>query len=738
MRSGLGETSQINDPRAELALAQKLAKIGMWRWDLRANTLEWSEEAFRIFRWPKERGEPHPDDFHLLFSPASAVDAETAGRRALEGGAPYEVDLQLAGDADAPWIVAMIQAAKDPEGKVIGLRGIVQDITRRKQAEQRRRFQAALLDAVGQAVIATDPAGRIVYWNAGAEKLYGWSRAEAIGRDVSEMTPSDISRDEATIILKELAAGKSWTGDFVLRRKDGSNFIGEVRDDPVLDENGRLIGIIGVSVDISEKRAAESEQRRLLEELDLAQSIAHLGSWSVDTRTGNVTWSAEMYSLMRRDRALGPTRGDEGFSSFTPESAARLREAFLKAQQGHAFDIELERADNRAWFVAQGEAVLENGSVVGTRGILRDITRERNVREALRASERRLLEAQTAARIGYWEYDLASGAILWSRQMYELTARDRATGAPTFVEVLSLLTEQSAATLAAAVERTRADGTPYALDLELRENCHGCRYIAATGRAVRDENAHIIGLRGTAQDITARRQAQDVLLRAERLTTLGTLVAGVAHEINNPLTYIRGNIEIIQSLTPDPQVQSAARTALEGLDRIGAITRGLRMVTRPTTGTRMDTDVNKLVHDILPVARPRLGTDVELKLELQATRRVAIDATQVGQVLINLLFNAGDALGDHAEGRVVVSTKDDEDGVTITISDNGPGMPPEIEQRLFAPFFTTKPEGTGLGLSVSQAIVKAHEGTLTVQTRAGTGTTFLLHLPAQEHPRVTP
>jgi diguanylate cyclase (GGDEF)-like protein/PAS domain S-box-containing protein len=128
--------------------------------------------------------------------------------------------------------------------------------------DEQLRFQSRLLDAVGQSVIATDPQGSIIYWNRAAEELYGWSKEEVMGRPIVEVTPAEEMLEHAEEIMSELRAGRSWSGEFVVRCKDGSTFPAMVTDTPVHDEQGNLVGIIGVSTDISERKALEAELER--------------------------------------------------------------------------------------------------------------------------------------------------------------------------------------------------------------------------------------------------------------------------------------------------------------------------------------------------------------------------------------------------------------------------------------------------------------------------------------------
>lgn len=123
------------------------------------------------------------------------------------------------------------------------------------------RFQSLLLDSVGEAVIATDVSGLVIYWNGAAERLYGWTAQEAMGRSIVELTPAPQSVEEARLIFAELAAGRSWSGEFVARHRNGRAFPVHVTDTPVLGADGTLEAVIGISTDITERKRAEQAVR---------------------------------------------------------------------------------------------------------------------------------------------------------------------------------------------------------------------------------------------------------------------------------------------------------------------------------------------------------------------------------------------------------------------------------------------------------------------------------------------
>jgi two-component system CheB/CheR fusion protein len=167
-----------------------------------------------------------------------------------------------------------ISPIKDEEGNIVGASKIARDIGERKRREEEMRFQAHLLSAVEQAVIATDLKGKVIYWNTLAEWLYGWTAAEAIGANVLDLTAAPDTREQGAEILASLREGNSWSGEFRCQKKDGSVFPILVTDSPIFGEGGELIGVVGVAIDISDRKRAEEERARLLESEREARSEA--------------------------------------------------------------------------------------------------------------------------------------------------------------------------------------------------------------------------------------------------------------------------------------------------------------------------------------------------------------------------------------------------------------------------------------------------------------------------------
>ncbi len=187
-----------------------------------------------------------------------AVDSELYPQfhKAVETRTPVHFELESK-IADGVWFEAHAYPKKT------GLSVYLRDISERKTSDREIAFQARLLSAVEQAVIATDLDGKVVYWNSFAEALYGWSAEEAIGANVMDLIPAVTVREQALEVMKQLKEGKSWSGEFLVRRKDDSVFPAMVTDSPIFNEDRELMGVVGVSVDISERRRAEEERARL-------------------------------------------------------------------------------------------------------------------------------------------------------------------------------------------------------------------------------------------------------------------------------------------------------------------------------------------------------------------------------------------------------------------------------------------------------------------------------------------
>jgi two-component system NtrC family sensor kinase len=233
-------------------------------------------------------------------------------------------------------------------------------------------------------------------------------------------------------------------------------------------------------------------------------------------------------------------------------------------------------------------------------------------------------------------------------------------------------------------------------------------------------------------------QAHERALQQDRLSSLGMLAAGVAHEINNPLAYVKSNVNALyrdlQDEKPLPPVLSEYVTevlpaTLEGIQRIATIVSDLRRFARGDPEPLSEYDLNDEVQAALRITHSRIVARCRVVLKLRPLPRMLGRPQQMAQVVVNLLINAAQATP--TEGQISLSTRHEGSEVVLVVQDTGQGMTPEVQQKLFQPFFSTRPigEGTGMGLAVVHGIVSAHGGRIDVESQPGKGSTFTIRLP---------
>jgi PAS domain S-box-containing protein len=269
---------------------------------------------------------------------------------------------------------------------------------------------------------------------------------------------------------------------------------------------------------------------------------------------------------------------------------------------------------------------------------------------------------------------------------------------------------------------------------------------------LRDESGGIVGVTAIALDVTerrraelARRETESRMTVLERLAATGRLAAGVAHEINNPLTFVLSNLEEIHSQLAGKegtvQIRLCAREAMDGAKRVAAIVRDLRVFSgRPQQG-QPRCQPAKVADSAVSLMRNQIRHRARLEVDSRPTPEAAIEDGRLAQVLVNLLLNACQAIPEgNVEGNLIrLAVGYESPWVVVLVSDSGEGIAPDVIPHLFEPFFTTRKigEGSGLGLSVSFAIVTEVGGTIEVQSTKGEGAKFMLRLPVAETPPIS-
>ena len=252
----------------------------IWDWDLRSNSLVWNDAVETVFGHRQGKIRPHVEWWYDHLHPEDRADVVASIHTVIDqGGSSWSAQYRYRRE-DGTYAAVMDRGyvTRDSTGAAVRMIGAMTDFTERTRSEAAIRFQAQLLNAVQQAVVATDPSGLVIFWNKFAEDLYGWTAEEAVGKRIQELTPAPFLREHGSDIVERTAAGGSWTGEFLIQGKSAKAFPALVTSSPIRDEKGKILGLVGVSIDLTDRRSLE-EQFRQSQKMDavgrLAGGIAH-------------------------------------------------------------------------------------------------------------------------------------------------------------------------------------------------------------------------------------------------------------------------------------------------------------------------------------------------------------------------------------------------------------------------------------------------------------------------------
>jgi PAS domain S-box-containing protein len=575
------------------------------------------------------------------------------------------------------------------------------DITGHKSAEKQIRFQARLLDAVGQAIIATNPQGRIIYWNRAAEELYGWSKEEVMDRPIVEVTPSQEMLERAEEIMSELRAGRSWSGEFVVQRKDGSTFPVMVTDTPVHDEQGNLEGMIGVSTDITEIKKME-ELRRSEERFRLLAENAQ--------------------DLIYRYR-LKPTPGFEYVSpsataiiGYTPEehyADPELRFKIVHPDDRHLIDEALRSPESLItirwlrkdggviWIEQRTKAIYDGaGEVIAIEGIARDVTERKRVEEALRTTQEFLEGILDNAPLPIYSVSEEGRIRLANRFFADFV------GIPQVKVIGSLLEDVFTADEARQFRennwRVIETETPL-IEEEWADAPDGRHYFQTIKFPLRDPDRRTVAIGGISLDVTTRRRAEEALSEARR--TERRRIARDLHDI--VLQDLSGTLQSLRLTHLQAKKSGISLDFEEELGALGRASSGLRSAIydlrrekeRPfLESVESLVDLNRQATDEREI---RLVVEEEFPVSLPA--KESVDLLRVLQeALTNTRRHSG-------ASSIEVRLRTEDQEVLVEIVDDGRGFDP-LSVR------------TGVGLSAMRERIEGLGGKIEVRSRPGEGT----------------
>ncbi|MBS0171791.1 MAG: PAS domain S-box protein [Nitrospira sp.] len=661
--------------------------------------------------------------------------------------------------------------------------GIIRNIRRRKQAEEavvRLSHQNALiLDSAGDGIFGLDLEGRATFVNATAARMLGWNAAELIGKALAPLIhpaanqPLSGPVDQFWLQTAARDGAIHRMENDMFSRRDGSTFPVQYVTSPIREQD-RPVGAVVVFQDITTRKQLESLQQA---QLSVSHILAQAGTLE-DAIPQLLRVTAEMGLW---DLALFWTRGPASGKltcGGTWRRASAPWDEFLTLCRNSDFPPGID-FPGLAWSTKLPFWIPDvlrdarftrtpTASRLGIRGAciipIRTGTNIHGVLELFaglpRASDHQLLQilTDTGMKIGQFIDRAQAGAAL--RATHQMT-QDLLASLPGAVFLCGRdLDVQYANTLAhryfsptgeSLVGRSLADclilpqaaahrlvqewssfsteslPDPPERECEVAQRIYRYRCFPVTPSV---SAPYQVGM--VLWDITEDKQLQDQLIQSEKLTSLGTMVSGMAHEINNPAQAILSMAELIQAEQDPVTIKEFAADIVGYARHVSHVVRDFAGYARSTgTENASEIDVAERLLEAVKMARrgPHFGyVDVVTKFDAPAFLRA--HKGELDQVFINLINNAVQAM--NGEGRLTLGTAQDGRWIDVTITDTGPGIPAAVRPKIFDPFFTTKApgKGTGLGLSIVHKIVSRHAGTIAVESLEGHGTTFRLRFPA--------
>ncbi len=741
-----------------LERAERIAHLGSWEWDVATDTVTWSDELFRVFGRDPAAGAPSFAEHEKFYTPESMQRLRDAVNRAIAEGVPYEMELDaVISDGSIRRCVARGYPEVGLDGQVARLYGSFEDVTERKRAEQLAAEQHELMAYVirhdPNAIAVYDTGLRYVFVSERYLRDYGVEEQNIIGKHHYEVFP-EMPQRWKDVHQRVLAGAVERAEDDHFVRPDGSVTYNRWECRPWYRADGRIGGIITYTEVTTERKLAEQalreSEQRFRSFVENASDIVY-----ALTPEGIFTYiSPNWQDLMGEPAEAAIGRSFEPYVH--PEDRHLCREFLAQVlgsgRQQISVEYRVVRQDGTmSWHVSKGSALRDAaGNVSSYVGIARDVTEQKAAEERLRASEARYRSLTENFPNG--------GLFLYDRDFRYLAANGKG-----FAEAGLAAAEVVGHTVAEIFPELWEFMRPYHEAAQRGEEGYyeveyGGRLYANQVVPVIDENGptgHGIVI---AQDITEQREAEahrakleQQLQQAQRMEAIGRLAGGVAHDFNNILTAILGNVELAQlgleqGELETEELQDELQHIEQSAQRAASLTRQLLAFSRRQVTQPQVLDLNRTIGNMEKMLRRLLAEDISFEFvpghDLMSVR---MDPGQVEQIIMNLAVNAGDAMPKGGSLTIETSNVQIDGGyarvhadtqpgayVRIAVADTGCGMDAETQERIWEPFFTTKAvgQGTGLGLATVYGIVKQVGGHVMVYSEPGHGSTFKIYLPA--------
>jgi PAS domain S-box-containing protein len=634
---------------------------------------------------------------------------------------------------------------------------------RRRAEENMRRTEQELrliVDNIPVLAARYRPDGTMDFRNKAWRDYTGLSQDNLEGhRWGAALHPDDLALVEREW-RSHIVTGEPFELEQRLRRADGEYRWHWVRRVPLHDDGGDVIKWYGVGFDIEDRRLAEealrrseaalSEARRELQ-LTIDSIPVMVSTFDADGTRSFVNQQWQNYTGHTQRAATG--KGLNTSVYYHPDDVQRFDNAWRIAQaKGEmlSVDVRTRRADGRyRWFTMRRAPLRdERGNIVKWYSVGIDVDDQKVAENALQRSEAYLAEAQKLSLTGSMAWDPVSDDHFWSDETYQIMGFDRSVK-PTMDLIMQRVHPDDRAHLQHEVDRAELGAQTHDYEQRLLMPDGQIKHLNVRAHRVKYASGkeEIVG---ALMDITDSRKsqaaldaAQTALAHASRAATLGEISASIAHEVNQPLAAIVANgqasLRFLRRETPDLNyVRGALEWIVKDGNRAGEVIRRVRGLLKKADTQKALLEVNDIVSEVAALLQRELATQhVTLRLELaSAMPPIVGDRVQLQQVIINLVVNGVDAMQavtDRSHTLLIRSYEDEAHQIVVAVKDSGVGIPAETADRLFDAFFSTKPSGLGIGLSICRSIIGDHGGRLWATNNTGEpGATFQFALASHQ------
>ena len=699
----------------------------------------------------------HPDDRPTL---------QKTGETLVQLGEAFECEYRIrTADGQQRWLWERMRGVLNTSGRLERIEGYVEDITERKQMDQALRTSLERLDIVTNnlpfLVGYVDKDGRMLFGNKVWEEWAHRPAEEMIGKPIAEIsTPENYA--EIAGIVEAALAGQRTSGEGLAFFQDGEERIVYRDYIPHITSEGQPDGFVIIVRDITEQKRIEEERRVDAERLKQATEVAGLGYYVWDVIEDRCIFCSEeharLHELSPEEYIARAATMEEEFCLTHPDDRAFVKDRVQAMRKGEkvAFEYRILLADETVRHVSEiiHPAFDSSGRVIREIGTSRDITDAKRAEDSLAESERRLKTAAQMAKLGYFVWDLVEDRCVYCSeelaQIHGLSVNDYMERAISVeAEANDFLHPDDLERYLEALRDTYNKRQPLNIEYRIVTMDGEVRYVREIEHSFLVEDGIPLRSEGTVQDVTEMRLAEQQLQQAHKMEAVGQLTGGLAHDFNNLLTVILGNLQLLERHVADDE-RSAKRidTAVHAAQRGAELTKSLLAFSRQQRLEDQPTNLSEAVRQMKRLLKTSVGEQIELDFVLdQELSQTRVDPGQFENALLNLLLNARDALPQG--GRITIETQtadldaehaaqkpDLQPGryAVLSVTDNGTGMPRDVQDRIFEPFFTTKDvgRGSGLGLSMVFGFMKQSGGHVTVYSEEGAGTCFSLYFRADD------